>query len=520
MTKRRGPLNYDVVPFSFSACLRDKNGTRNDKDNPRYLAFSIERVGGIDNHQQPNRSTCTATTIMPDIPYDVWECVASYIPDGHLKELYSLNSAFFRASMVARYRTVKLERYTNLKDIEHLRNSDISKLVRRIELCYHRFPTNIVVGISRAQFSAMSKVLPYLNGIQEISVFWGTVKVPVEFFVSLWNAFGMNLKKLAIDAPLPNLIRMLTSNPTFLSLEDLELVIREGENIITQDGALDVGNIHRCFSPTIRRLKMTSYYLDLSDIFSLLPCSIHLGVLHVAMVCLSNPTGLANILTQHAHTLKDVTLKEIALIKQPHQWMKRFFDEHVNEHTLPLSNLQSLSLIPARLPFNDLESCLRRSSDTLTSLTLLNNQLTYDQLEKVVTIFSRAQLLKKLHVSVFTITPETFDLLASELSGLARLILIYSDIIGLLGSAHLNTSHHSQLEQCKLLRRKVSQKSYPQWKLQDITVSQRPKGVQSGLREWSVMTAVAKATPSLRSLAGQGNMEVPEEYHHMYFDEV
>lgn len=66
----------------------------------------------------------------------------------------------------------------------------------------------------------------------------------------------------------------------------------------------------------------------------------------------------------------------------------------------------------------------------------------------------------------------------------------------------------------------MSQKRYPQWKLQDITVSQRPKGVQFGLREWSVMTAVAKATPSVRSLAGQGNMDVPEEYRHVYFDEV
>lgn len=283
----------------------------------------------------------------------------------------------------------------------------------------------------------MSEILPYLNDIQDISILWGPVKVPTVFFASLWNAFGTNLKKLVIDAPLPKLTRMLASHPTFVSLEDLKLVIREGENILTQDGALDEGCIHRCFSPTIHRLKVTSHYLDLSNIFSLLPCFIDLGVLHVTMVTLSDLTGFANILTQHAHTLKDVALKEIALIKQPDQWMKHFFDEHVNKHTLLLSNLQSLSLIPARLPFNDLKSCLRRSSDTLTSLTLLNNRLTYDQLEMVVTIFSHAQLLKKLHVSVFTITPETFDLLASELSGLARLILIYSDIIGLSGASRI-----------------------------------------------------------------------------------
>ncbi|KAK0480526.1 hypothetical protein IW261DRAFT_1563208 [Armillaria novae-zelandiae] len=472
---------------------------------------------------------------MLDIPYDVWECVASYIPDEYLKKLYSLNSAFLHASMVARYRTIKLERFTNLKVIEHLRNSDVSELVRRIEFHYQWLPSRIIAGIMKAQFSAMSEMLPYLINLQDISVFWGALEVPVEFFATLWN--GTNLKKLAIEAPLPKLVRMLSSRPSFLSLEDLELVIREGENIVTPDGALDEGYIHRCFSPTLRRFRVTSDYLDLSNIFRLLPRFIDLGVLHVAMATLSDPTSLANILAQHAHTLKDVVLMEIALPKQLNQWMKHFFEENVNKHTLLLSNLQSLRLIPPRLPFNVLEPCLRRSSDTLTSLTLLNNRLTYDQLEEVVTIFSHAQLLKKLNVYVFIITPETFDLLASQLSGLARLILIYSDIIGSSGSAHLNTSHHSQLEQCvgnknpavltrsdaslqKLLRREVSQKRYPQWKLQDITVSQQPQGVQSGLREWSVMTAVAKATPSIRSLAGQGNMEVPEEYRHICFDKV
>lgn len=101
---------------------------------------------------------------MPDIPYDIWECVASYIPDEYLKELYSLNSAFFHASMAARYRTVKLEKFTNLKVIEHLRyvgfyfvfglpsddivrDSDISKFVRRIEFCYHWFPNSIIAGV-------------------------------------------------------------------------------------------------------------------------------------------------------------------------------------------------------------------------------------------------------------------------------------------------------------------------------------------------------------------------------------
>ncbi|KAK0449732.1 uncharacterized protein EV420DRAFT_1646725 [Desarmillaria tabescens] len=458
---------------------------------------------------------------MTDIPYDVWECVTSYVSDEYLKELYSLNPAFFHASMAERYRTVKLERYTNLKVIEHLRDSDISKLVRRLEFYYPWFPeadSRIVAGILRAQLSAMSGMLAYLNDIQEIFIVWDTMEVPMEFFASIWNAFGTNLKKLTIDASLPKSIHMLASHPTFPSLEDMELAIRGGNTI--QDGALNEGCLYRCFSSTIRRLKVHSYHVDPSNIFSLLPCFTDLRVLHVTVDTLCDLTCLVNLLIRHAHTLKDVALEEMTSSTQSNQWMKHFFGEHVNEHTLPLSNLQSLSLIPSRLPLDVLEVCLHRSSDTLTSLALPNNCLTYNQLEKVVTIFSRAQLLKNLHVSVFTITPETFDLLASKLPGLARLILIYSNIIGLPGSAHLNTSSHLPLGQYKILRRELSKKSYPQWKLQDIAISQWRKGAQFGPPEWSVMTAVAKATPSVRSLAGQGNTEIPEVYHNAYFDEL
>ncbi|KAK0203563.1 hypothetical protein DFS33DRAFT_811925 [Desarmillaria ectypa] len=322
--------------------------------------------------------------------------ITEIIPDILGGIIYSLNSAFFHTSMAAQYRTFKLERYTNLKVIEHLRDPEISKFVRRLDFDYSWFTeadSRIVAG-----FSAMSRMLVYLNDIQEISILWDTVKVPMEFFASLWNAFGTNLKKLTIDASLSNSIHMLASHLTFPSLEDMERVIR-GRNITIEDGALDEGCLHQCFSSTIRRLTIHGYHVDPSNIFSLLPCFTDLGVLHVTTDALSDPTGLGNILTQYAHTLKDVALEEIASSSQSIPLMKPLFDKHVNEHTRTLSNLQSLSLIHPHLPFNVLESCLHRSSDTLTSLILPNNRLTYNQLEKVVTIFSRAQLLRTLHVS-------------------------------------------------------------------------------------------------------------------------
>ncbi|KAG7448762.1 uncharacterized protein BT62DRAFT_1003475 [Guyanagaster necrorhizus] len=76
-------------------------------------------------------------------------------------------------------------------------------------------------------------------------------------------------------------------------------------------------------------------------------------------------------------------------------------DKAFFRRTHPLSGLQSLSFLSPCLAFEVSELCLHRSSYIRT------NVLTYDELEKAVPILSLAQLLKKLLLSVFTITPET-----------------------------------------------------------------------------------------------------------------
>lgn len=44
---------------------------------------------------------------MQDIPTDVWNHIASYIPQHELRELISVNRAFFDLVLDARYKTVE-----------------------------------------------------------------------------------------------------------------------------------------------------------------------------------------------------------------------------------------------------------------------------------------------------------------------------------------------------------------------------------------------------------------------------
>jgi hypothetical protein len=45
---------------------------------------------------------------MPHIPHDVWLCVAEFLPDSVLRDLFALNSVFLDLAINARYREATL----------------------------------------------------------------------------------------------------------------------------------------------------------------------------------------------------------------------------------------------------------------------------------------------------------------------------------------------------------------------------------------------------------------------------
>ena len=49
------------------------------------------------------------------IPYDVWEHIASFLPERRVMKLYTVNSALFHIAMNARYKHVELSAFDERK---------------------------------------------------------------------------------------------------------------------------------------------------------------------------------------------------------------------------------------------------------------------------------------------------------------------------------------------------------------------------------------------------------------------
>ncbi len=50
-----------------------------------------------------------------DIPYDIWECISTFIPESQLTKLFAVNRALYRAAMNARYRCVEFNEFNDHK---------------------------------------------------------------------------------------------------------------------------------------------------------------------------------------------------------------------------------------------------------------------------------------------------------------------------------------------------------------------------------------------------------------------
>lgn len=50
-----------------------------------------------------------------DIPYDIWECISTFIPESQLTKLFAVNRALYRAAMNARYRRVEFNEFNDHK---------------------------------------------------------------------------------------------------------------------------------------------------------------------------------------------------------------------------------------------------------------------------------------------------------------------------------------------------------------------------------------------------------------------
>ncbi|KAF8151777.1 hypothetical protein B0H34DRAFT_728965 [Crassisporium funariophilum] len=182
----------------------------------------------------------------------------------------------------------------------------------------------------------------------------------------------------------------------------------------------------------------SSSYADLSEFFSALPAMPSLrrftAGIYVDKDCLSDPSGLLQLLNAHAATLLHIALRpnwpdradsynrEESLAHQRRGWST--LNEQLLSNPRLLRNLDSLEL-----PY--VSSCksiplLQRSCDTLTRLSVTGHFLTMDEIVEVLTVFAhRLFYMQHLYLEVALLDVALVRMLANRLPDLLSLVLVY-----------------------------------------------------------------------------------------------
>ncbi|KAG5652719.1 hypothetical protein H0H81_003970 [Sphagnurus paluster] len=420
------------------------------------------------------------------IPNDVWIYIAEFIPSKTLRNLYSINSLFLDLALNERYKEVNFLQinYRTIEFLEHISDPNISSRVRRLRInpvWFNLESTSpkislrdrLVLSIrSRrsldALFSACKKAkrrnrIDALTTDLVVHLFNVTTFILVTryqphpkalalFLSKSWAAFGSNLRRLTLNAPLGDFAALLPSPFALVSLE--ELTLRFSTDLSSDDPAVDTEILTNVISPFLQqispRLKnlnlMSSALGDHSILFhtlghmsSLTTLSLNIGFYPPLLQDIS---GLTKFLNWNSRNLKHVKLQPLEIFRVPSlstpahdhfvHWMS---DNAANKDFL--SNLQTFVVlpsteIPASSKFNAAILYIPRSQDTLTNLIIGESCLSFSELNTLVSALSHRppdRGLKILHVQLFSLNPQVFDLLAAKLPGLDDLDIKFNTLL-------------------------------------------------------------------------------------------
>jgi hypothetical protein len=271
------------------------------------------------------------------------------------------------------------------------------------------------------------------------------------FLPTAWKSFGPGLRSLTLGrtfASVKALVLSLTAAPAtrLVALEELCLEF-DHERIYTKWGSsctMDTFTMRYVIAPFINSLApqlrhlaiiVYPYEFDLCPLFSALvpsfPVLRHITIqAPFSQTWSSNPSVLANFLRHNARTIRAADLAfvppYVGYVRDDGlaNWLEKLGDDPV-----VLSRLRSLNIYPSSLGsvgYNALVSLTRRSAKTLTSLSIFDRYLTYEEVTAIVNIFSATDSrcnLVTLRINLRKIDPPIIRLLAINLPRLKNLNL-------------------------------------------------------------------------------------------------
>ncbi|KAG5637392.1 hypothetical protein H0H81_004700 [Sphagnurus paluster] len=417
---------------------------------------------------------------MVNLPHEIWSHIAHFVPPSNLERLISVNSTFYDIAMDCRYRQLSFAYLDDrmLRNIVRLKDPVVAKRVRVLHvypvflkqvldprepdsplvrrsllLKLMAFATQILEqkrGSVRRKFKtpqdmihAILDVFGGLPNVTDYHIVWcGLQDVPKSPVPLLAAVFQSNLRKLALDISLENVVSLLASHPTTRNIEELDLVIRI-DHFVERSNHLLIMIDH--LAPAVARLKLSLRKLtiqaweplDLSPFFRTLqwlPLLEHLTLgIPIQEPHLGDPQGLTAFLNRQSATLRSLTLRATHYsgpgftpdTMSIDGWvMGVLTDVHI-------AHLRSLDISSSLFPFTASLACVLRFSTTITSLVLTGCYHTFADIVAVLDAFRdrhRAERLETLRLGSVALTPGLLDLLAHELPNLYRLELIVREV--------------------------------------------------------------------------------------------
>ncbi|KAG6865688.1 hypothetical protein C0991_000301 [Blastosporella zonata] len=329
---------------------------------------------------------------------------------------------------------------------------------------------------------AMLEVLGGLPNVTDYHIMWcglqPIAESPVPFLATV---FRSNLRKLALDISLENVVKLLAPCSAPHSIEELDLVIRvdhsftaatlDHTSILIEHLAPAIGRLRH----SLRRLAIQAWEpLDFSPLFlalDYLPLLSHLILaIPVESPHLGDPTGLATLLTRQRLTLRSLALRATqysgpGLTPDPASLTAWLVHALVDVTDIP--HLRALDISSGLFPLSAALAALVQFGGTISNLVLTGCYLTHADIEAVLAAFRRrakTERLESLRLGSVVLTPDLLDLLARELPNLVRLELLVREVS--VDSDECFTAA-GQLEHffCEMDKRR-----YPQWHLRQLKI--------------------------------------------------
>ncbi|KAF8656955.1 hypothetical protein AX16_002310 [Volvariella volvacea WC 439] len=487
-----------------------------------------------------------------NLPYDIWVHIAQYLSPVQLRDLYSVNQAFYDLAMNERYREVNLHYLTDpdtIRNISRLRDIQVARRVRK--LSFHpslinklvddgkqragtqTWPRRIKIslkGFKTVSSKSAEKRMPFpsetavanitdmiqkMTGVTSYSIeFWNRQPLDSLHFAlpvlrSAWSTFGDVLTELNIDVPLQGLSNFLDESLTFTSLRAFSIRLTKmpqstlsSSTEIISHKIIPFMNNHVY---TLEKLSMTT--IEGFDFSAFLPSLQHfpyLAKVHISHPFVSlqqtNTSGLRYFLAIHSGCMKDLNLQfhlppnTIPKIPSSASWYSQdFFRVYLN-------SLESLELSLRGNPGDatSVLSYLDTLKSTLTSLTLRDHPFSLQEVRPLVRLFQHTGILRSLTIEVAYITPQLLDVFAVGLPSIQRLTLTCEAFTD--EGPSQNRPFDSPVLQHQLFCSSLRKRDYSLWRLQHFT------GYTTGQSSGSIndcKAAIFEAFPSLQTIDGK-----------------